>query len=994
VDRLYRKKDYRAYGANIVTLQDKFEDWEALRNLPGCPTEKKAFEISLRENLDDYDIVFAVDFLSLAMLHNVGFDLSRVVCLNLEGADFIRHGKDFPIECLPHCAFFIAPSKERADDLQKYLGMNLDFEYLPVSLRPVELKSKSHCDELNIIYSGYFAEWAGLLEFMEAYRKSGAFQYSSLLLQGHSIGTDGYLEAVRKDAKIVPRLKIDTSFYEDKDHMDLLAKQDVGIAFYKNLEDTENFTNLILSSGKIASYLWSGLAVLTNVEAPETKYPPFIYVSDFSEHEIKQGLRCVRDNRKLFRDSAYELASKKYNFDTCIKRIVERVSNLCENQLHTIPTANSISLLSNTPKEYRPDKNDTLDKGQTYADLVKDNSTPKSNILDSRNCLCKNLTYNADAIKSGAEKLYGNNLAGSASRCDDKQLAEKAVMTVTKIAPTFVELKEHLQQLGYKPEQQTKPKVGPSEGNHGKTIDYNINILRQLKECGLWNEGTPLRLHLGCGQNHYDGYINIDYPPSEHIVQVSHVAEIFGDITKLNFPQQSVDEVRLHHVFEHFSRVVSLAMLIKWHKWLKIGGRIHIETPDLIGSAKTLVSNASWKTKMGVVRHLTGDQVADWGYHVDHWFPERFEHTLRTLGFEPIQTRSSSWHKEPYLSNVEVVAVKNKDNSLQQQLIAAEKLLYESTVAPEEKPTWEAWKNQLHTIFKRDCISSPSNTYNLDVSSISQAPAILSMNASQLPLDEIHGFNKRTRDRWVISKAKTIPAGRRVLDIGAGTCPYRPLFAHCDYKTHDFKKYKGIKQNNTTEYGKIDYESDITSIPVPDQSFDVILCTEVLEHVPEPIEALREMARILRRNGRLLITAPLGSGLHQTPYHYYGGYTPQWYQHFLPKFGLQVKEFSPNGGFFKLLAQECTRLTWTLPQHKHLHGNNVELIRQLFGEWLPRYLYALDEKCFIDQFTVGYHIEAEKLPVPALHKKDLYQPVSRNIKEGFIYEQRCWIDFQ
>jgi glycosyltransferase involved in cell wall biosynthesis/predicted SAM-dependent methyltransferase len=570
-------------------------------------------------------------------------------------------------------------------------------------------------------------------------------------------------------------------------------------------------------------------------------------------------------------------------------------------------------------------------------------------------------------------------LAKAAYECGDKPLAEKAAGAVIKLAPNFIEAKDFIKQLGCKPEQYTNQRIGHITNNKVKTIDYNNDTLKQIKEFGLWNEGTSLRLHLGCGQNHFDGYINIDYPPSEHIVQISHVADVFGDITKLDFPQQSVDEIRLHHVFEHLNRIVALAMLIKWHKWLKVGGILHIETPDLMGSARTLISNASWKTKMGVVRHLTGDQVADWGYHVNFWFSERFEHTLRALGFEPIQTQSTSWPKEPYLSNVEVVAVKNKDNSLQQQLIAAEKLLYESTVAPEEKPTWEAWRNQLHTIFKRDFISPPSNTYTLDVSSISQVPDVLSMNASQLPLDEIHGFNKRTRDRWVISKARTIPAGTRVLDIGAGTCPYRPLFVHCDYKTHDFKKYKGIKQNNTTEYGKIDYESDITSIPVPDQSFDVILCTEVLEHVPEPIEALREMSRIIRKGGRLLITAPLGSGLHQTPYHYYGGYTPQWYQHFLPKFGLQVKEISPNGGFFKLLAQECTRLVWTLPQHKHLHGNNVELILQLFGEWLPRYLYALDENCFIDQFTVGYHIEAEKLPVSVLHKEDLYQPVSRNI---------------
>ena len=570
-------------------------------------------------------------------------------------------------------------------------------------------------------------------------------------------------------------------------------------------------------------------------------------------------------------------------------------------------------------------------------------------------------------------------LAKAVHKCGDNTLAEKAAVAVTKLAPNFIEAKEFLQKLRGMPEQKMKPTADPSKVNQAKTIDYNSDILRQLKEFELWKEGAPLRLHLGCGQNHFDDYINIDYPPSEHIIQVSNVADVFGDITKLDFPQQSVDEIRLHHVFEHFSRVVSLAMLIKWHKWLKVGGKIHIETPDLMGSARTLVSNASWKTKMGVVRHLAGDQAANWGYHVDHWFAERFEHTLRALGFESVQTRSTSWPKEPYLSNVEVVAVKNKENSLQQQLKSAEQLLWNSTVTPEEKPTWEAWRKQLHTVLKGDTIGLPSKTQIPNIFSISQAPVVLSTKECQLPLDEIHDFNQRSRDRWVRAKAKTIPAGSRILDIGAGTCPYRSFFVHCDYKTHDFKKYKGIKLGNTKEYSEIDYESDITNIPVPDKFFDVILCTEVLEHVPEPIEALREMARILRRGGRLLITAPLGSGLHQMPYHFYGGYTPQWYQHFLPKFGLQAKEISPNGGFFKSLAQECTRLVWTLPQHKHLHGNNVELIRQLFGELLPRYLYALDEKCLIEQFTVGYHIEAEKLPVPVFDRKGLYQPVSRNI---------------
>src|SRR5205823_2135164 len=150
--------------------------------------------------------------------------------------------------------------------------------------------------------------------------------------------------------------------------------------------------------------------------------------------------------------------------------------------------------------------------------------------------------------------------------------------------------------------------------------------------------------------------------------------------------------------------------------------------------------------------------------------------------------------------------------------------------------------------------------------------------------------------------------------------------------THDFKKYQGEKLGNTREYGQIDYESDIASIPAADNSFDVVLCTEVLEHVPEPIEALREMARLTKPGGRLLLTAPLGSGLHQLPYHFYGGFTPEWYRHFGQKFGLQVREITPNGGFFRLLAQECARVSWTLPEHQHLHGKQTETVKQIFGE--------------------------------------------------------------
>lgn len=232
---------------------------------------------------------------------------------------------------------------------------------------------------------------------------------------------------------------------------------------------------------------------------------------------------------------------------------------------------------------------------------------------------------------------------------------------------------------------------------------------------------------------------------------------------------------------------------------------------------------------------------------------------------------------------------------------------------------------------------------------------------ASVPIAELLRFNQADRDRWVIEKARSLPPGSTVLDVGAGTCLYQSYFAQCIYKTHDFKQYEGYRDNREGSYGAIDFVSDITAIPVADNSFDFILCTETLEHVPEPVEAFREMSRILKPNGRMFLTAPAMSGLHQLPYHFYSGYTPSWYRHFGEKFGLRVLEIVPNGGFFKLLAQECARVAWTMSKHEGLHGGNQDAVGTLFGEILPRYLFALERECFIDQFTVGYHVEAMKI---------------------------------
>jgi SAM-dependent methyltransferase len=227
------------------------------------------------------------------------------------------------------------------------------------------------------------------------------------------------------------------------------------------------------------------------------------------------------------------------------------------------------------------------------------------------------------------------------------------------------------------------------------------------------------------------------------------------------------------------------------------------------------------------------------------------------------------------------------------------------------------------------------------------------------------GFNQRNRDRWVADIARRLQPSIRLLDVGAGEARYRALFAHCDYRTQDFGAYHGTSEGLLKEqwrYTPLDYECDATAIPVEDESFDAILCTEVLEHVPEPIKVLKELGRILKPNGSLFLSAPLGSGLHQQPFHFYGGFTPHFYHRFLSELGLKVVSIQPNGRFFRMLLQELHRgIAIIRSRGEYSQWSAAYWILKVasslqMAQWLAR----LDDDIQIDEFTVGYHVEAIK----------------------------------
>lgn len=140
--------------------------------------------------------------------------------------------------------------------------------------------------------------------------------------------------------------------------------------------------------------------------------------------------------------------------------------------------------------------------------------------------------------------------------------------------------------------------------------------------------------------------------------------------------------------------------------------------------------------------------------------------------------------------------------------------------------------------------------------------------------------------------AKKMKQAQSVLDVGAGTCPYKKYFKHCKYTSQDF-----CAENYGLNYSHIDIKSEIYNIPVEDNSFDYVLCTQVLEHLYRPDVALTELYRILKKGGELWLTCPGFWEEHDVPNDFFR-YTRYSLEQLACDTGFEVEYIVPQVGRF------------------------------------------------------------------------------------------------
>jgi ubiquinone/menaquinone biosynthesis C-methylase UbiE len=216
-------------------------------------------------------------------------------------------------------------------------------------------------------------------------------------------------------------------------------------------------------------------------------------------------------------------------------------------------------------------------------------------------------------------------------------------------------------------------------------------------------------------------------------------------------------------------------------------------------------------------------------------------------------------------------------------------------------------------------------------------------------------------DQFVISSVSELGSDKLVLDAGAGESRFKDILKDVRYLAIDIGW-----GDLGWDYSKIDVACSVDRLPFDSNVFDIVICTQVLEHVKEPQRVLNELFRVLKGGGVVCITAPQGWGVHQAPHDYFR-FTCYALSYLMQNAGFENISIKPSCGYYSYLANRLTifpkTLFWQI-QNKWLRAIifPLEILSYVFFVGVfPLILNSLD---FLDRrqdYTLNYFVKGTKI---------------------------------
>ena len=204
----------------------------------------------------------------------------------------------------------------------------------------------------------------------------------------------------------------------------------------------------------------------------------------------------------------------------------------------------------------------------------------------------------------------------------------------------------------------------------------------------------------------------------------------------------------------------------------------------------------------------------------------------------------------------------------------------------------------------------------------------------KLSKNNLESYIIRSEIFKAVSNVMSIFSGK-ILDSGCGTMPYKNLILSNNDKVTD---YIGLDIESGLNYEDViaDFLWDGSIMPFEDASFDVVISTEVLEHVPDPDSYLLEVKRVLKPGGVFFFTVPFLMSLHEVPNDYYR-YTPFALEMIFKRVGFVTITIKPMGGYNAAMAQMLG--LWV---NMYLWGRKKKMMR-IIAKPIIKYLYQNDK---------------------------------------------------